>query len=122
VKRREGIGGVTIAVVGLVLALSVGIGATAHGRAFGNDKSTTGDAKRTTITTKKGPRTTTIWMETVVSQPVSSSSQSQGKCVANTRIVTTTTGPAAVKTDARRLRDISRGFGRGGRANGGIDT
>jgi hypothetical protein len=124
VKRREGIGGVTIAVVGLVLALSVGIAATAKGRAFGNNtpsaKAGTGAVQRTMTTTTNGKRTTTIWLKTVVSQPATSS-QRRGKCIADTPLVATT--PVAQKTLAQRLREIyHRGAGRGGHPNRGIDT
>jgi hypothetical protein len=130
VKRREGIGGVTIAVLGLVIALSVGIGATAQGGAFGNEKpaaatsgtSATAKAQPTITKTRSSQRTTTrIWLETVISQSATSS-QRRGSCIADTRIVEITAAPIAPRTQAQRLRKIKQGAIRGEHGNRGINT
>jgi hypothetical protein len=106
-KRREGVGGVTIAVVGLVLALSVGIAATAQGRI--SDESdltpvgvpepgmdpTRGATKASTAPLAQVPeagvakaQTATVSVETVVSESAASTSGPSGNCIVKTRIVT----------------------------------
>ena len=112
-KRREGIGGVTIAVVGLVLALSVGIAATAHGgvfdeklvesspdpaRAVAPEPGTTlapggrEDARAQTAGTRKTGTatrtTTTVSVQTVASGSAASATEQSTTCIVKTRIGT----------------------------------
>jgi hypothetical protein len=129
VRRREGIGGVTIAVVGLVLALSVGIGATAQGGVF--DEGLTGspseplpaavpepgtapaDEMWDAISAKPAgvgqagasTRTTvTVTVQTVVSSSAASANAPSGTCVVETRIVTSApaTADSQPRVDVRR--------------------
>jgi hypothetical protein len=139
VKRREGIGGVTIAVVGLVLALSVGIAATAKGGVSKDaatappvgapDRSanptsgasvagTTSPAGVVQAGVAKGTMTNVL-VETVVSQSGASPPGPGGSCIVKTRIVTNT--PTAPRAQVRPGSEIRRPVtSRGGRAGRGI--
>jgi hypothetical protein len=92
VKRREAIGGVTIAVVGVVLALSVGIAATAKGGVFsqgpdGQALAGAPGAAKAVPTASAKPATTRVLVKAVVSQTAASR---RGLCTLDTHIVTTT--------------------------------
>jgi hypothetical protein len=91
VKRREAIGGVTIAVVGIVLALSVGIAATAKGGVFSqgpNGQALAGAPGAATAvrTASAKPATTRVLVKAVVSQTAAAH---RGLCTVDTHIVTT---------------------------------
>lgn len=136
-RRREGVGGVTIAVVGLVLALSVGIAATAQGRISdetdltpvgvpepGVDP-TRGATKASTAPLVHVPeagvanaKTTTVLVETVVSESAASTSGPSGNCIVRTRIVTT--APVAPRALVQLRSEIGRYVrSHGGRARAG---
>ena len=104
-KRREAIGGVTIAVIGIVLALSVGIAATAKGGAFSQATArplvpAAGGPSPAAAGTAKVKRTTTkVLVEAVVSQ--SAVSKRGGLCTVDAHIVATTPGKHAGAPVAR---------------------
>jgi hypothetical protein len=138
-KRREGIGGVTIAVVGLVLALSVGIAATAHGGVF-NEGLTESSQDLALAATAPEPgaavapeewgealvpaagvrpdassRTTTVSVQTAVSHAAASPTGKSGTCIVKTRIVTS--APAAPAASPQPQIDGARQLAtRGGHA------
>lgn len=90
-KRREAIGGVTVAVVGIVLALSVGIAATAEGGVFsqgpdGQALAGAPGAAEAVPTASAKPATTRVLVNAVVSQTATSR---RGLCTLDTHIVTT---------------------------------
>jgi hypothetical protein len=99
VKRREAIGGVTIAVIGIVLALSVGIAATAKGGVFSQGTAqpllpaAVGASKSVAGATKIKRTTTKVLVEAVVSQ--SAASKRGGLCTVDAHIVATTPGKHA---------------------------
>jgi hypothetical protein len=131
VKRREGIGGVTIAVVGLVLALSVGIAATAHGGVFdealtesspeparavapepGTAVTAAGreDAPAQTAGVRKTGTstrtTTTVSVQTVAPDSAGSATGRSGTCIVKARIVTS--APAASDAHAQPRAAVGR--------------
>jgi hypothetical protein len=138
-KRREGIGGVTIAVVGLVLALSVGIAATAEGgisaeaanepthavvpeagstATLGAPRAGTAPPAGVWIPVAAKATTTTISVQTVVSQSAASPSTSGGTCVVESRVVTSTALAPRARVPSRS--EIRRHVGsRGGHAGQG---
>lgn len=139
-KRREGIGGVTIAVFGLVLAFSVGIAATAHGGVFNEgligatpdpapaavpDPGTTlahgawqaSPARAVGVrATGTSARTTTrVTVQTVVSGSAASASGPGGTCIVKTSIVTS--APVAQSAEVQPQLDVGRHLSaRGGQA------
>ncbi|MDX6627968.1 MAG: hypothetical protein QOH00_214 [Gaiellales bacterium] len=138
-KRREGIGGVTIAVVGIVLALSVGIAATAEGgiSAEAANQPTHAVVRNADSTATLGASTappdgvwipvaakgttTRISVQTVVSQSAGSPSTSGGTCVVESRIVTST--DLAPRAQVRSRSEIRRHVGsRGGHAGQGSNA
>jgi hypothetical protein len=135
-KRREGIGGVTIAVVGLVLALSVGIAATAQGRISDETDLTPAGAPEPGVDPTRGAtkastaplahvpeagvakaKTTTVSVETVVSESATSASGPSGNCIVKTRIVTST--PVAPRALVQPRSEIGYVKSRGGRVRPG---
>jgi hypothetical protein len=139
VKRREGIGGVTIAVVGLVLALSVGIAATAHGGVFDEgvtDSSPepasavapepaaaaegredapaqTANLRKTGTSTRT---TTTVSVQTVASDSAASATGQSETCIVKARIVTSAPAAADAHSQAglEAARDLVASGGRAG--------
>jgi hypothetical protein len=138
-KRREGIGGVTIAVVGLVLALSVGIAATAHGGVF-NEGLTDSSQDLALAATAPEPAaavapeewgealvpaagvrrdassrtTTTVSVRTAVSGSAASATGHGGTCIVKTRIVTS--APVTSAAHPQPQVDVAHVAPRGGQA------
>jgi hypothetical protein len=120
-KRREAIGGVTIAVIGIVLALSVGIAATAKGGVFSQGPAqpllpgAVGTSAAEPGATKVRRTTTKVLVEAVVSQ--SQVSRHGGLCTVDAHIVATTPGKGAAGTRAAAVAQSH-----GGRAHRRIRT
>ena len=89
-KRREAIGGVTIAVVGIVVALSVGIAATAKGGVFnegpGGHALAGAPGAAEEVQSAQVKPATRVLINAVVSQTAATR---RGLCTVDTHIVTT---------------------------------
>jgi hypothetical protein len=114
-RRREAIGGVTVAVVGIVLALSVGIAATAKGGVFGPGPTGQALPGAAGTATKLKQTTTRVLVEAVVSQ--SAVSKQQGLCTVDAHIVAA--APRAPQATGGPVTVIRS---RGGRVQRAIST